>query len=73
MGVNENSTTFLYTFDQGGQENIFLEGEKVFLSSFLKCITKWKYQQQQILVFSFSFLVSVYPNNRTQDTHNQNS
>ena len=30
VGVNENSTTFLYTFEKGGQENIFLEGEKKF-------------------------------------------
>ena len=31
VGVNENLTTSLYTFDQGGRENIFLQEEKVFL------------------------------------------
>ena len=43
--------TFLYTFDQRGQENIFLEEKKVFVSSFLKCITKSKCQQQNFLFF----------------------
>ena len=46
VSVNENLMTFLYTLNRGGQENIFLEGEKVFLSSFLKCITNSKCQQQ---------------------------
>ena len=41
VGVNENSTTFLYTFEKGGQENVFY-----------KCITKSKCQQQKF-VFSF--------------------
>ena len=30
FGVNENSMTFLYTFEKGGQEKVFLEGEKTF-------------------------------------------
>ena len=29
VSVNKNSTTFLYTLNRGGQENIFLEGEKM--------------------------------------------
>ena len=29
--------TFLYTFEKGGQENVFLEGEKSFL---FKCYNK---------------------------------
>ena len=43
VGVNGNSTTFLYTLNRGGQENIFLEGEKM-----------KKRRQQKNLVFSFS-------------------
>ena len=36
VGVNENVTTFLHTFEKGGQENVFLVGEKVFFSPFFK-------------------------------------
>ena len=32
IGVNENSTTFLYTFEKGGQENFFPLLKNVFLS-----------------------------------------
>ena len=69
VGVNENSTTLLYTFEKGGQENGFLEREKkVSFPLFQKCIKKSKCQQQKIWnwVSSFMYLVSVYPMNRTQ-------
>ena len=45
----------LYTFEKGGEENIFLEGENSFLFPlFQKCIKKLKCQQQK---FGFWFLV----------------
>ena len=44
---------FIY-FEYGGQENFFLEGEKVFLSSFFKVYNKVKMSTKN-LVFSFSF------------------
>ena len=46
---------FFIHFEYGGQENIFLEGEKSFLVLFFKGLTKSKCQQQKKLVFSFSF------------------
>jgi hypothetical protein len=59
--VNENSATFLYTLT-GGQEN---RRRKKF--SFLKCIQKSNVVKKIIwvLVFSFMYLVSVDPMDRS--------
>ena len=57
---------YVQTFEKGWQEYVFLEGKKKFsFPLFQKCIKKSKCQQQQIcnLVFSFMYLVSVYPMN----------
>ena len=51
VGVNENSTTFLYTLNRGGQENIFLEGEKSFLVLFFKVY----YKVEMLLTRKFGF------------------
>ena len=63
---------FLIHFWIRGTRKRFLEGEKSFLFPlFQKCIKKSKCQQQKIwyLVFSFMYLVSVYPMDRTQKTN----
>ena len=57
VGVNWNSTTFLYTLNRR-DENFFLEREKSFLV-LLKCITKSKCKQQQNLIF-FVFGYSLF-------------
>ena len=46
---------FFINFEQGGQENISLEGGKISCPLYSKCVKKSKCQQQQNLVFSFSF------------------
>ena len=53
VGVNENSTTCLYTFEKGGQENVFLEEEKSFFSSFLKSVQKVEMSTTKHLEFGF--------------------
>ena len=57
---------FYTLLNKGDKETgFFRRGKKFFLSPFLKCITKLKCQQQQNLVFSLMYLVSVYPKERT--------
>ena len=56
---------FLYIFEKGGQEYVFLEREKVFCSKVEMSTTKnWE--------FGFEFYVQlgfiIYPMNRTFDT-----
>ena len=54
VGVNENSTTFLYTFEKGGQENGFLEGEKKFsFPPFSKVYRKVEMSTTKNLEFGF--------------------
>ena len=59
----------------GDKKTFFRREKKVFLSSFLKCITKSKCQQQKnlVFIFYFYFLVSVFPTNRTQEAKAQES
>ena len=54
--------TFLFTFDRGDKKT---EGEKKF--SFLKCIQKPNVIKKiWVLVFSFMYMVSVYPMDRSK-------
>ena len=63
-GLNENLTTFLYT-EQGGQEIIFLKGEKSFLVLLYKVYNKVEMSATKKFGFQFQFLVSVYPTDRS--------
>jgi hypothetical protein len=59
--VNENLTTFFIHSDRGDKKT---EGEKKF--SFLKCIQKSNViKKNWVLVFSFMYLVSVDPMDRS--------
>ena len=60
---------FCTLLKKGDKKTFFQKWKKSFLFPlFQKCIKKSKYQQKQIwnLVFSFMYLVSVYPMDRTQ-------
>ena len=47
FGVNEKSTTFLYTLSSGTRKNFFRMGKTVFCPLYLMCIKKSKCQQQK--------------------------
>ena len=55
--VNEDSTTFLYTFEKGGQEIIFLEGAKKFSFPPSKVYEKVEMSTTTKLEFGFGVLV----------------
>ena len=60
--------TFLYTFEKEGQENVFLEGEKFSFPPFSKVYKKVQMSTTKKiwnLVFSFMYLVPVYPMDKT--------
>ena len=65
IGVNENSITFLYTFEKGGQENLFRRGKKFSFLPFSKVYKRVEMSTKKNLEFGFIYLVLVYPMDRT--------
>ena len=68
VGVNENSTTFLYTLNRRDKKTFFQKWKKVFLSSLFKACKKIEMSATKKFGFQFQFLVSIYPTNRIFNT-----
>ena len=55
VGVNENSTPFLYTLNRGEKKTFFLEGERSFLVLLFKVYNKVEISTTTKLIFQFWF------------------
>ena len=51
VGVNENSTPFLYTLNRGEKKTLFLEGERSFLVLLFKVYNKVEISTTTKLIF----------------------
>ena len=56
VGVNENSTTFLYTLNRGDQTTFFRRGKKISCPFYSKCIKSRNVINKKKLVFRFQLI-----------------